>query len=1015
MQPTDTAPNRIYTAQGGWLHDLAEFDPREFGVMPNAVDGREPDQFMALKQSRDALRDSGYLDKDFNRERAGIFLGRGNNTNRGGSNLIAHGNEIDQMVNIVAKVRPDFTDTEIEALREGLRAQLPPFNAEMLPGLIPNVTTGIIANRLDLMGPNCIIDAACASSLVALEQACRELQIGRCDLMLAGGVNSQTAPHTYMIFSQINALSRERIRPFDAAGTGTLLGEGCGVLVLKRLADAERDGDRIYSVIKGIGVGSDGRAKGLFAPRMEGQVVALRRAYDSCGIDPDSIGLIEAHATGIPLGDRTEIQSLAKVFGARRGLPGIALGSVKSQISHAIPAAGAASLIKTSLALHHKVLPPMLCDTPHPSLALEQTPFYINNQTRPWVHDPRQPRRAGVNAFGFGGINAHVVLEEHRPTTRPVQVPVLHAPSSGELVMMAAADLPALRARVTALQSRLGEAPDPALSAVAATEAADAVGAHRLALAVSDLDDLRKKLAQAMDKLTGDVVAPFKTRGGLFYGHGAAPGKLCMLFPGEGAQYPNMLSDICVQFPQAREWFDFLEGTVEGGGARASRAPVLFPPPTTLDDAQRSELEARIFEMDIASESVFAASMALFEVLKALGLKADAMLGHSSGENTALTAAGVRRYGSRDEIAAAVRDINRLYQKLEADGAIVEGVLLTIGGLRPEARERLFAGAGDGYVVAMDNCPNQVVVFGEREATDALRERLADDSAICAELPFGRAYHTSQFKPIADAYRDYFGTLEFGPGDTPLYSACSVAPFPDTSDAIRHLVADQWDHPVRFAETVQRLYDDGVRVFLEVGPSGNLTSFTSDVLRGKSDVLVVASNSRRRSGMGHLQQTLGQLFAAGVPLSPAALFAHRDIPALTPAGSKRPPSLSLMMPHLEWPKDMAIRPLPEATTVPHSPAVTAPAQAPITDDPRSVALQSHFALMQSFLDSQARVLGLVSGAAPAATAPPAHPPAAPVAAPTAVAAARTPSQRTIRCWAAGSPSTAVSVWCSPTR
>ncbi len=972
------AGNRVYTAQGGWLHELAEFDPREFGVMPNTVDGREPDHFLALKQSRDALKDSGYLDKPFNHERAGIILGRGNNTNRGAANLIAHGNEIDQMVDIVAKVRPDFSDTELEALREGLRAQLPPFNPEMLPGLIPNVTTGIIANRLDLMGPNCIVDAACASSLVALEQACRELQLGRCDLMLSGGVHAQTPPHSYMIFSQINALSRERIRPFDAAGTGTLLGEGCGIVVLKRLDDAERDGDRIYAVIKGIGVGSDGKAKGLFAPRMEGQVVALRRAYDGSGIHPDSIGLIEAHATGIPLGDRTEIQSLTQVFGPRRGLPGVALGSVKSQISHAIPASGAASLIKTSLALHHKVLPPMLCDTPHPALALENTPFYINNEARPWVHDPRQPRRAGVNAFGFGGINAHVVLEEHRPKGRAVRVPVLHAPSSGELVMIAAVDLPSLRARIENLQARLALKPIPALAAVAAATAAEAHGEHRLAIVASDIDDLAKKLEQALAKLAGDAPAPFKTRGGLFYGFGAAPGKVCMLFPGEGAQYPNMLADVCVQFPQAREWFDFLEGTTIPG-QRLSRMPVLFPPPTTLDDAQRAELDARLFEMDIASESVFAASLALFDVLTAVGLRADAMLGHSTGENTALTAARVRRYSDRSELADTVRDLNQLFQKLEADGAIAEGVLLTIGGLRPDARARLFAGAGADYVIAMDNCPNQVVVFGQKPALDALRARLVDDSAICAELPFGRAYHTALFKPIAEAYRDYFSQVDFGPGDATLYSACSAAPFPAEADAIRGLVADQWDHPVRFVETVQRLYEDGVRVFIEVGPSGNLTSFVGDTLRGKADALVVASNSRRKSGLGQLQQALGQLFAAGVPMQPGGLFAHRDVPAVPAPSDAVAPRLNLMMPRLQWPEHLAVPPLP----IPANPsaataaAVEKPSQTTAPTDPRSAALQTHFALMQSFLDSQARVLGLVSGnAVAAATQTTATPPPA---------------------------------------
>ncbi|HVT34874.1 MAG TPA: beta-ketoacyl synthase N-terminal-like domain-containing protein, partial [Nevskiaceae bacterium] len=697
LDPEAKAANRVYTAQGGWLHDLAEFDPREFGVMPNAVDGREPDHFLALKNARDALADAGYLDKPFNHERAGIILGRGNNTNRGAANLLAHGAQLDQMVEIVAKVRPDFSAQDIERLREGLRAQLPPFNPEMLPGLIPNVTTGVIANRLDLMGPNCIVDAACASSLVALEQAVRELTSGRCDLMLTGGVHAQTPPQSYMIFSQINALARDRIRPFQKGANGTLLGEGCGVVALKRLADAERAGDRIYAVIKGIGVASDGKAKGLFAPRKEGQVVAMRRAYDSCGIEPQTLGLVEAHATGIALGDRTEVSSLREIFGARRnGVPTIALGSVKSMISHAIPASGAASLIKCALALQQKVLPPMLCEEPAPELELESSPFYINNQTRPWVHGGKAPRRAGVNAFGFGGINAHVILEEHRPRERIVQVQVLHAPSSSELVLLGAADAATLLAQVRQLRGRLDQPGVPGLAAVAKACAARAAGEHRLGVVVQDLAELKTRLDQAVEKLARSDVKPFKTRSGLHYGVGALPGKLCFLFPGEGAQYPGMLADVCVSYPQVREWFDFIEQTAQEG-ASASRADVIFPAPTTLAKDDLHKLEQRLYEEgDLAAESVFAASMGVFDLMMDLGLKPDAMLGHSTGENTALIAARVRRYDGVSELSHTIHHLNRIYRELDAKGLIAEGTLLTLGGLRPEQRARLLAGPGRG-------------------------------------------------------------------------------------------------------------------------------------------------------------------------------------------------------------------------------------------------------------------------------------------------------------------------------
>lgn len=279
--------------------------------------------------------------------------------------------------------------------------------------------------------------------------------------------------------------------------------------------------------------------------------------------------------------------------------------------------------------------------------------------------------------------------------------------------------------------------------------------------------------------------------------------------------------------------------------------------------------------------------------------------------------------------------------------------------------------------LAMDNCPNQVVLFGTPQASSALRETLAAQGAICQELPFGRAYHTPLFKPMADAFRDYFKTLDFGPGRVPLYSARSCAPFPDAPDAMRELTAQQWENPVRFTETIERLYADGYRVFLEVGPSANLTAFVSDTLRGRADVLALSANSRRKAGLAHLQQTLGALFVAGLPFDAAKLYAHRDIAAFDLFSDPRPPRKaaargSLRMPVVTLPEKWKRVAAPAAAVLPVLPATSAalpsvPAAVGAAD-PRLAALQTHFALMQEFLDGQARVLGLATGVS-AALAP----------------------------------------------
>jgi len=412
--PESTANDRIYCRAGGWLKDVS-FTPADFGVMPVGIDGADPDHFVGLAIAHRALQDAGYADGSFDGARAEIIVGRGTYINRAYTNQLQHCLIVDQTIGLLKALHPEHTDQELRTIKAELKRSLAPFAADTAPGLVPNVMTGRIANRLDFMGPNYTIDAACASSLVALDLALADLRSGKCDLSLVGGANLATAAPTFMLFCQLNALSRRgEIRPFDRDADGTLLGEGYGMIVLKRREDALRDGDRVYALVKGVGVASDGRAQSVLSPRVEGEELAIRRAYEATAVSPESVELIEAHGTGTIVGDAVEVQALTRVFGPRRRRsPDCALGTVKSMIGHLIPAAGIAGVIKTALALHHKVLPPTLrCENPNPRLELDKTPFYLSNDTRPWIHGRRTPRRAAVNAFGFGGINAHAVLEE---------------------------------------------------------------------------------------------------------------------------------------------------------------------------------------------------------------------------------------------------------------------------------------------------------------------------------------------------------------------------------------------------------------------------------------------------------------------------------------------------------------------------------------------------------------------------------------------------------------------------
>ena len=621
FDPDSDADDSLYTKMGGFLGDLYRFNPAEFGIMPNSIDGQEPDQFLALRMASDALKDAGYLDKGVDHTNTGIILGHSTYLHRAQGVMIQHGVVLDQTVELLSQLFPGVSKAELKDIRSLLKSKLPQFTADTAPGVVPNVMTGRIANRLNLMGPNYLIDAACASSLLAVQASMEELRAGRSDLMIAGGVNASSPAEAFMVFSHLGGLSRKSvITPFDKDADGTLLGEGLGTVVLKRLEDAQRDGDRIYAVVKAVGQSSDGRALGLLAPRLEGEVLAVQRAYKQSGVDPVSIGLIEAHGTGIPLGDKTEIEALRQVIGERDNeVPRCAIGSVKSMISHCIPAAGVAGLIKTALALYYKVLPPTICENPSTELGIEDTALYINTETRPWIQPVGKKRRAGVNSFGFGGINTHAVLEEYNDnSSTAVGLPDW----SSELAVFVAEDrsqLLNLLATVSDYIEQRGDSPftlrDIAYSLVKRPQQ----GQQRLAVVAADLDDLLGKLKKAAKVLVDKTRHRYQTRSGVFFTDEPIQGKLAFVFPGEGAQYPGMLADLAMHFPVVRQWFDFWESIYQGKRDFPTTSSV-FMPPTGMTPEVRERVEQRLYSLELGSESMFISCQAIFALLQDLGL-----------------------------------------------------------------------------------------------------------------------------------------------------------------------------------------------------------------------------------------------------------------------------------------------------------------------------------------------------------------------------------------------------------
>lgn len=960
LDPDSDDLMKIYTNRGGFLGDLSRFNPAEFGTMPLSVEGAQPDQFMALQVCHDALVDSGYGPGKADHGATGVILGHAVHAHRANANGVQQAWFHSQMRQYLSVLFPEVDEKRLREATDLLQGKMPHIAPEAVPGLVPNIMTGRVANRFDLMGPNYIIDAACSSSLIAVELAAGELRAGNADMMLAGGVNTTTSPLVYSVFCSVDALSPSgSIRPFSSAANGTVLGEGAGAVVLKRLEDALRDDDRIYAVVKGVGQSSDGKSSGLMAPRLEGEVLAMRRAYELSGLDPATIGLVEAHGTGIPLGDRTEITALREIFGPRHGdVPTVPLGSVKSMIGHCIPAAGSASIIKQALALTHRILPPTLCDEVNADLGLADTPFYVSTEARPWINSSDLPRRAAINAFGFGGINAHMILEES-PAGRDADATAAFLPRAAqapepEQVFVLTATPDTMADAVAALDATVTGATgeDFAEFARDSWTKADAQPA-RLAVIAADPADLAKKLATATKHLAKKADAPLQTRNGLYYEPARMEGKTAFLFPGEMAQYPGMMSGAVMAFPQVRGWFDLVASLFEG--RRDIRLQdVAFPPPSCVAEAGQTRLAELLHSVDYGSEMVFAADQAVFGLLGDLGIAPDGLLGHSTGENAAIVASGW--FGmDRTQIGDTIARMNEVFNAVNSSGEIPEGQLLTIAGL---ARQEFIDAFNrhEGLHFTMDNCPNQAIVFGPSETIAAMQADVVELGAVCTKLPISWGYHTDYVAPMAKGFGELFSGFKMKPTPVEIWSCATAQPFPAKRKAFQDTAIAQYTSRVAFREAIENMYEAGYRRFVECGPNATLTAFVRDILPQKPIVAVSADNPRR--GMvAQLRHLVAQLFTSGLDLAYPSVLDHHETEdmqrrsAIRDKRRKAPPLPSnLPFPTLDDADKQNLREMLGAGQATPTPVVAAP---PAHNG--AGAVQNHLSLMQHFLQGQERV------------------------------------------------------------
>jgi acyl transferase domain-containing protein len=868
FDPDPKAPDRTYGRRGAFLEAI-EFDPLAFGIAPRDLEATDSTQLLALIAAQQALADAGVEIVDSRRPSGAASVGTCRQVPRERIAVILGVTGPQELVIPLGSrlAHPHWrrgmraagiAEAQIEQAVRHISEQFVAWQENSFPGLLGNVVAGRIANRLNLGGTNCVVDAACASALAAVEMAALELQTRRADVVITGGCDTFSDIFMYMCFSKTPALSRSgEARPFDADGDGTILGEGLGLVVLKRLSDAEAAGDRIYAVLRSIGSSSDGRGAAIYAPSAEGQMRCLRQAYELAGVTPDTIELVEAHGTGTKVGDATEAQALIEVYSAApsaRRRPWCALGSVKSQIGHTKAAAGAASLIKAILALYHKVLPPTLkVRRPVEPLRTADSPFYLNTSPRPWLARAEHPRRAAVSAFGFGGSNFHAVLEEYQ---RHKDGPDWDG--QVQLFPLAADRLDQLH---TALQ-QLPTEDDPLFAlAEAARQQWRYQAPYRLVLVLERGQAERaswwRTLAQQLP-----VAAQqhrLQVTDGAYLGQGAAVGKLAVLFPGQGSQSVGMLRELVCLFPEMLEALNEADA-VCGPDADGSLAERIYPPPA-WDQSQRQAQSAALQATEWAQPALGALCWGLWRVLQErFGLTVSAWAGHSYGELVALAAAGC--YSS-----TTLWHLSRQRGRLLASVARqTPSGMLAVRMQRPHL-ERWLAEQGISLVLANHNAPQQQVLSGALTEIERAAALLTQQKISCLRLPVAGAFHSPLVAPVVEPFRQVLQQHAFHPPRQPVYANSTATPYPSDPNAIRTLLAEQLVRPVAFMHMIHAMIRDGCRCFLEVGPGTVLTRLVAQIAAEQSvTVHTLAVDDPHRPGLRPLATALAQLAALGYPV-----------------------------------------------------------------------------------------------------------------------------------------------------
>ncbi len=849
------APDMTYARRGGFI-DPVDFDPLLYGLSPNNIEATDTTQLLGMVVARQALLDAGYsTSKDnedgraFDRNRTSVILGVTGTLEL----VIPLGARLGHPHWRKALAEAGVAEDVAEDVMQRIADSYVPWQENSFPGLLGNVAAGRIANRFDLGGTNCVVDAACASSLSAIHMAALELYSGRADMAITGGFDTFNDIFMYMCFSKTPALSPTgNSRPFDINGDGTILGEGLGAIILKRLNDAQRDNDKIYAVIKGMGSSSDGRGNAIYAPSANGQTRALKNAYADAGVEPQSIELVEAHGTGTRVGDAVETEALSSVYReVRQDGTWCALGSVKSMIGHTKAAAGVAGLIKLAMALKYKVLPPTIkIDKPLEILNPGAAPVYVNTYARPWLSRANHPRRAALSAFGFGGSNFHCVVEEADPLSQETDW-------DGNVLIYSCSNK-TRSGLVKNLKSITIDQDWDSLryQAASSREKFKQTDDCRLILVITRQTDLKSLIHDVCLKLEDKQATSWNLMNSAYYGEGKPSGKLALLFPGQGSQYTDMQLDLACQFPEVQNSIANASQIFETQYPNTTLGNLIYPIPVFTDEEKHKNTE-NLRQTQHAQPAIGATSIGLFNALTSFGIKADMTAGHSFGELTALCAAGVIDESSL--INLAIKRGELMASNDNAD----RGSMLAVSASAAVVHEILEAEQLD-LIIANNNAPRQVVLSGATAQIDKAVEVLDKRGLGAKKLPVSAAFHSSFIAAAEKPFASFLEKIEFSKPAVPVFSNSTAEPYPAEPEKARALLASQLARPVEFVSEIENLYEAGARTFVEVGPGNVITGLVTNILGDKDfNALSLDASRGRKPGQYDLACTLAQIACLG--------------------------------------------------------------------------------------------------------------------------------------------------------